>query len=185
MGTFDIHTFVETYTGPKLRMLFTGVGSYATGIIGIAGASKVVDSIYVPYSHEACSNLLRRFYPSGIEVLESHGSVSSEMAVALHACNSVDLGEALPLTVTGAITTSRHRRGENRAYIAVGRPGEMDVWHLKLDKLSEEEHGDEGAVIRKRYVQDRIVSEVAICLAVQTQSTLVSELQDGAHLVRL
>ena len=184
MTTFHLHSFVSEYQGPKLRMLFTGVGSYATGLLGVPGASKVLDSIQVPYSHEACSLLFKRHYPQGLEVSETHGSVSKEMAVALHACNSADLGDLIPITVTAAITTSRYRRGDNQAFIAVGKPDNLEVWHLRLDKLTEEEHQPE-AVLTKRYFQDRLVSEVAICLATSLTTPILTDLLEGGHLVRV
>lgn len=184
MKKFDIQSFVEQYSGPKLKMLFTGVGSYATGITGVAGASKVVDSIFVPYSHESCTKLFTRLYPEGLDVSETHGSVSEEMVVSLHACNCADLGTSVPLTVTGAITTSRYRRGDNHAFIAVGSANDLEVWHLHLDKLTEEEHTAEAAA-QKRYFQDRLVSEVALCLATHLTTELMHDLHEGGHLVRV
>lgn len=184
MNKFDMQSFVEQYSGPKLRMLFTGVGSYATGITGVAGASKVVDSIFIPYSQESCMNLFTRLYPKGLDVSEAHGSVSEEMVVALHACNCTDLGTSVPLTVTGAITTNRYRRGDNHAFIAFGPANDPEVWHLHLDKLSEEEHTPEAAA-QKRYFQDRLVSEVALCLATHLATELLHDLYEGGHLVRI
>lgn len=181
MAKFDIHTFVKTYKGPKLRLLLTGVGSYASGIIGIPGASAVIDSITIPYSKESVSLLLERFHPCPGEA-DDWGSVSAEMVVGLHLCNSRDLGGAIPLTVTGAITTNRYRRGENRAFIAFGQES-VEVYHLQLDKLAQEEHTEEAAT-QKRYVQDRLVSEIALALGTGSQSDLVDELQKGGFLVR-
>ncbi len=185
MAKFDICSFVSNYAGPKLRLLLTGVGSYATGILGIPGSSAVIDSIYVPYSRESVAALIERLHPNAADVLGNAGSVSQEMVVALHLCNSHDLREALPITVTGAITTTRYRRGDNHAFIAFGHPSSVDVYHLQLDKLDEADHSDTYKVSRKRYIQDRMISECALALATGTSSDLVDELQTGGFLVRV
>jgi nicotinamide mononucleotide (NMN) deamidase PncC len=185
MAKFDVQALVKNYAGPKLRLLMTGVGSYATGIIGIPGSSSLIDSIYIPYSRESVAELIERLHPNASDVLEKAASVSQEMVVALHLCNSAKLKGELPVTITGAITTSRYRRGENHAFIAFGSPSIMEVYHLKLDKLEEADHADEHVVARKRYVQDRMVSETALAMATGTQSDLVDELQTGGFLVRL
>lgn len=185
MTKFDVQALVKNYAGPKLRLLMTGVGSYATGIIGIPGSSAMIDSVYVPYSKESVAELLERLHPNAAEVLENAGSVSQEMVVALHLCNSHNLRGALPITITGAITTTRYRRGENHAFIAFGHPSSMEVYHLKFDKIPEEDHAHEAKVLYKRYVQDRMICEAALAMATGTQSDLVDELQTGGILVRL
>lgn len=182
MGTrVDLQEFVKSYTGPKLRLLFTGVGSFATGILGIPGASNVVESIFVPYSKESVVSLILEKHPTPHDFLEAgYSSVSLEMVNGLHACNSRKAEGLLPVTVTGAITSTRYRRGENHAFIAMGL-GSVDIYHLQLDKLKEEEHTEDQVYI-KRYVQDRMVSESAIALATGTQSDLVDELQKNGFL---
>jgi hypothetical protein len=144
----------------------------------------LIDSITIPYSKESVSDLLRRLHPQGGEdVIESAQSVSQEMVVALHLCNSRNLRGTIPVTATGAITTTRYRRGENHAFIATGQAS-VEVYHLLLDKLSEQEHTPE-AVAKKRYIQDRMVSEVALTMALGAQSDIVDELQKNKYLVRV
>lgn len=185
MVKFDIQSLVRDYKGPKLRILMTGVGSYATGIIGIPGSSEIIDSITIPYSRESVSRLLTHTHPQFHDILESASDVSQEMVVALHMCNSEYLGDCVPLTVTGAVTTNRYRRGDNQAYIATGHPSSMEVYHLMLDKMEESEHSDADKVAQKRYLQDRMISEVALAMAAGMQSDLVDELQKAQYLVRL
>jgi len=184
MAKFDIQALVKNYAGPKLRLLLTGVGSFASGIIGIPGSSAVIDSISIPYSRESVETLLKRHHPLALHVLEKASSVSQEMVVALHLCNCVDAQSVRPITITGAITTTRYRRGENHAFIAFGGQEDVEVYHLQLDKLKEEEHTDE-LVAQKRYVQDRLVSEVALAMATGTPSDLVDELQKNGFLTRV
>lgn len=183
MARLDMEALVKSYTGPKLRLLFTGVGSYASGLIGIPGSSALIDSITIPYSKESVSDVLRRLHPQAEDVIENAQSVSQEMVVALHFCNSRELRGTIPVTVTGAITTNRYRRGENHAFIALGQAS-VEVHHLLLDKLTEQEHVAE-VVAKKRYIQDRMISEVALAMALGMQSDLVDELQKTDYLVRV
>jgi len=180
----DLESFVSSYQGPKLRLLFTGAGAWASGLLGVPGASSVVDSLHIPYSYDAVRSLLEKWHPNADTVLENSGAVSAEMATALHLCNCHDLGSLVPVTVTAAITTSRYRKGDNHAYIVVGHPSSFDVYHLILDKLSEQEHV-QPMITTKRYVQDRVIGEVALSLACSLSHPLLSELMEGGYLVRL
>jgi len=180
----DLPSVVQTYKGPKLRLLFTGAGAWASGLLGIPGASSLVDSLYVPYSHESVHGLLRDRHPDPESIIQNCGSVSQEMAVALHLCNSHNIGNCIPVSVTAAVSTNRYRKGDNHAFIVVGPPSSFSTYHLALHKLSEEEHTPE-AVAAKRYIEDRMIGEVALALSLDVESQLVNILKEDGHLVNL
>jgi nicotinamide mononucleotide (NMN) deamidase PncC len=185
---FDLFRIVQEYRGPPLKMLLAGAGSYAMRILEVPGASRVLDSIFVPYAEERMDQWLLATHPIprvAEAILERHPRVSQEMVSSLHVANCTSLGDAYPLTVTAAITSKRKRQGENQAFIAAGPPGSYDAWHVQLAKLEDVDFEDYNKVEARRFVQDRIISEVALSIATGIPSALRAEMEESGYVRKL
>lgn len=152
---FDMTKFVTQYEGPKLSLLFTGLGADAAQIVAIAGASRVVYDIQIPYAREAVEAITGPL---------DAPSVSKEQVLALHA-RTCPQG-VRKVTVTGAITSTRYRRGENHAYIAIDSTdgGPVRTWHMSLRKMDEKYHERPLVVNSARRCDDAMICEVAFNL---------------------
>lgn len=144
---------IEMYKGPKLSLLFTGCGARAAELLKEPGSSGVLYDLHIPYAQEATQALT-----GPLEV----SSVSKEMVLALHD-RKVPEG-VCRVTVTAAITSTRYRRGDNHAYIAVDSDDGVRVWHLKLPKMEEENHKGRGKILANRVFEDSTICDVAILL---------------------
>lgn len=171
--------FVQNWRGPKLRLVATGMGATLGGLFAIPGSSNLIDSLFIPYSKDSLERFIRKAEVPGYDAVfgeNAASSVSKEMVVAMHAANCCEASNAVaPVTITAAITTSRYRKGNNHAFIAVGLANPV-VYHLLLDKLQEHEHV-EPAIIPKRHIQDTLISLVALHLATGIPSSVLDELQ--------
>lgn len=185
---FDLFRVVEEYDGPPLKMVLAGTGSYAARILEIPGCSKVLDSIFIPYAEERLEQWLLATHPLpdvAEHVLKKQPKVSWEMVTVLHESNCTHLGNAHPLTITAAITSKKQRQGANHAFIAVGPPGAYDVWHVQLAKLENVDFEDFNKVEARRFVQDRIISEIALSLATGVSSVLRTEMEQAGYVRKL
>lgn len=185
---FELARVVEEYEGPPLKMVLAGAGSYAMRILEVPGASAVLDSIFVPYAEERMEQWLRKTHPFpdvAMQVYRSKPKVSAASVSNMHVANCTNLGDAYPLTVTAAVTSKRQRQGENHAFIAVGPPGSYDSWHVQLSKLDDIDFEDQNKVNTKRFIQDRIISEVALSIATGVSSVLRAEMEEAGYVRKL
>lgn len=181
---FDLFRVVEEYDGPPLKMVLAGAGSYAMRILEVPGASAVLDSIFVPYSEESFEQWLLDTHPVtdvASTVLEKMPKVSGTMVRTLHVANCANLRNTYPLTVTAAITSKKQRQRSNQAFIAVGPPGNYDVWHVQLARLDDADFEEVNKVEARRFVQDRIVSEIALSVATGVSSVLRDEMEQAGY----
>lgn len=152
---YDIfEDFVKNYKGPKLAFVVTGGGIGIHNLAQMLGASKILHAIYVPYSYEESE----RFIASAIDSRDGikngamfgkqyveEGAVSKHGATLLQLAGRIVWPDCRVIACTAATTTSRYRRGENQAYIAMTDPGQVlasDIkhFHLKLSKISESDY---------------------------------------------
>lgn len=176
-----LHQIVEEYKGPPLKMVLAGAGAYAMRILEVPGASAVLDSIYVPYSSERMEQWLLSYHPRPAlakEVFDAHPKVSLELLDTLHVANCSKLGESdvTPLTITAAITSKKQRQGANQAFVSFGPPAASENWHIQLHKLEDVDFKDAYFVEQRRFIQDRIISEVALSLVTGIESELRTEM---------
>lgn len=111
-------------TPTKLVMYVTGGGMHApTWLLSVAGASRTVLGVRIPYSHESLADLVEPVLPldSGIGGIPS---ASTDMAMAMataafrEAASLSEFGApVLGVGVTCALATDRDRRGEDKAVI--------------------------------------------------------------------
>ena len=161
---------VNEYSGPKLAIIVAGGGSGIARLCVIPGVSKVLYSMVCPYDTAATIKLIEQ--NGGVCRYFKHKAVSPEASWELARCWEVRGGkEVVVIGITGAITTSRYRRGNNEAFISIGR-GEINAqYHIKLGKLPESIYEDhiipwrEGVIFRTREKEDELIAMTALNLA--------------------
>ena len=186
---FSLFRLVDEYEGPPLRLVLAGAGSYAARLVEIPGASKVVDSIWMPYSRFRLNAWVRDslrgqedIAAAFLDKVDKVQAVSGDMLDMIHWCNSLNLNDALPVSITAAVSSKEQRQGENQAFISVGLPSDIQRWHVTLSRLDEVDFEDKNKVDTKRFIQDRIVSELALSLATGVSSALTDEMRTSGYL---
>ena len=165
-----LHELMTHYSGAKIKAVFAGAGNYILRSLEIPGASSFVDSFVVPYSNERKERYLKVHHPlveGALNVLKHYPAVSPEVAITLHEALCASGGEALPVTISAALETTR------------------ETWHLSLSKASEAERSKASEIENKRFVQDQLISKTALSLAFEIPSVIRTELEDGGYLRRI
>jgi hypothetical protein len=122
-----------------------------------------------------------------------------ELLMALWTKNKVDGHTCIHnIAITASLTTTRYRRGDNQAYIAFFNQdtAESEIWHVKLPKLSEEEHAEmlnagkggpfEGhKLFEQRAMEDGIVTAAVLRLACGFQPKLLEQDKFDGTLTRV
>tara|TARA_R100001132_G_C3254003_1_gene80211 strand:- start:501 stop:1058 length:558 start_codon:yes stop_codon:yes gene_type:complete len=183
-----LHELMTHYSGAKIKAVFAGAGNYILRSLEIPGASSFVDSFVVPYSNESKERYLKVHHPlveGALNVLKHYPAVSPEVAITLHEALCASGGEALPVTISAALETTRERKGPNQAFIVFGHASDYETWHLSLSKASEAERSKASEIENKRFVQDQLISKTALSLAFEIPSVIRTELEDGGYLRRI
>lgn len=175
-----IPAFVQSYKGKKLAILATGGGVALGRLATVPGASGVLHNFYCPYATEETIRFVAAWHhgPSAFRA----SAVSPGAAYELYEAMATKYPDANVLVVTAALTSTRWRRGENRAYIACKNPmGVVEVWHLRLPKATEEEHKlfNFETLCRLREMEDEGITNVALHLVNNTTSVLEGLMADG------
>lgn len=195
-----LNSFVKEYNGPQISVLAAGAGLSILDVAKIPGSSKVLHAFHAPYATDATAE----FIASNSTAEAAHNftlkCVSQMSAVdlllSLERMNKKNgHWELCNIAITGAVTTSRYRRGDNHAYIAIRRNHVAEIWHLTLSKLPEEFFKNEASnpdfnnrIIRQRIEDDERISLVSLALGTGfntsfTESWLAEEKELG-HLTR-
>lgn len=136
--------------GVQFSLATTGGGSLAGGwLLNHPGASRAVLEFQVPYGEGALAAYLGRPGPHGAEA-----ETARAMAARSFARARAFAEEGRPVLGVGcsaALATTRARRGEDRAYIALRTEWEYRFYQLQLEK---------GAA--ERLVQEEVLSQVII-----------------------
>jgi nicotinamide mononucleotide (NMN) deamidase PncC len=184
MSTFT--HFVQNYNGPKVAILATGGGMSLANLGTIPGASRVLHSFYCPYETEETIQFLRANHPAMDD--PDHKFIFETSAVSPGAC--LELYQAMAarypnanvIAVTAACTSTRWRRGENRAYVACkSSDGVVEVWHLKMPKATQDEHAEFSAndILLIRGMEDQGIGNAAMALAGNINTILEGLKADG------
>jgi nicotinamide mononucleotide (NMN) deamidase PncC len=173
--------FVQNYNGPKIAILATGGGMNLARIATIPGASRVLHSFYCPYETEETLRFLRENHPTPAAFQAS--AVSAGAARELYEAMANKYRNQAVLVITAACTSSRWRRGENRAFIACkNSEGVVEVWHLKIPKATEAEYRSytPEIIAQVRDLEDQGISNTALALLANITHVLEGLKTDGA-----
>lgn len=172
--------FVQNYNGPKVAILATGGGVNLARIATTPGASRVLHSFYCPYETEESLRFLRAWHPSATAFQAS--AVSSGAALELYEAMAQKYPQNAVVAVTAACTSSRWRRGENRAFIACkNSEGVVEVWHLKIPKATEAEYRSltPEIIAQVRDLEDQGISNTVLALLANITPLLEGLKADG------
>ena len=126
----------------KLVMYVTGGGMHApTWLLSVAGASRTVLDVRIPYSHESLADLLKPVLPRDTDI-GAIPSASTGMAIAManaafrEAASLSEFGTpVVGVGVTCALATDRDRRGEDRAIVCTKNSyGQVTVTRMGFTK---------------------------------------------------
>lgn len=148
---------ITNYNGPQVAITAIGAGSLLNAITLFPGSARVIATVHSPYSVEAVRSFIQDATCNGIDDLEypEASAVSLEMLKALNEASNYRYSNLAHVVVTGAVCSLRYRRGNDHAYVSINN----EAFHLKLLKLTPEEHATPGDIIsRWRYKQDEQVS---------------------------
>lgn len=179
--------FVDAYGGNKLFFVMAGGGGSAALLSVIPGSSKVLHEVRVLYSEESSLEYYKESNDSWGST-ENPKFVSEQMMDGLYqTAANVYENKYVVVAATSALTSSRYRRGDNKAYIRVFGSG----WELKFDKLPEHVYEDtctpwrDQKIANKRQAEDELLVSVAIKLATNFERDTLDELVSNGSLKRL
>lgn len=139
---------------PRLVLAVTGGGNaVVTDLLGVAGASRTVLEIVVPYSERSLADLLGGPVDGAVSAATARAMAES---CARRAAELVsDDVPTLGVACTAALATDRVRRGEHRAHVAVVGDGILLEERCALDKGVLDREGED------RVVADAVLSVIA------------------------
>lgn len=146
-----------------LVLYLTGGGVAAvTDLLSVAGASRTVLDVRIPYSELALAELIGPRSAGAVSA-----EVAKELAVLAHrAADAHDVeGPVIGVGCTAALVTDRTRRGTDRAHIAVARLDSLTAVEVGQDELS-------SATTRRdqdRIVADRLLDAIAVACGIGDQ----------------
>jgi len=194
--------FVQNYKGPKLAIVATGGGIQLGNIAMVPGGSNVLHSFYCPYETQESVNFIERNLP-GRGQLFLQKAVSADSAGLLYkglcvqnagfyngqGVQNAGFPHVRNLAVTASCTTTRYRRGDNQAFIAFqnAETQQIEVWHLKLPKRSEEEHKNSSPeeLYTLRLREDETIAGVALWLACGLEPQVLEVMREDGFLSRV
>lgn len=155
-----IEALKQRLGGAMLRIILAGAGINLARIATIPGASAVLDGIIIPYSEVALTDFLQEYLDKSVSI-----EAIQKMLDA-----GIDNSNSCTVTITGALTTNRYRKGMNHAYIGISQSGIKRYWHILLEKLSEEEYNKQSSmqIAARREQEDIIISNATVGLLLGT-----------------
>ena len=145
----EVRELVESLHASErmVSMVIAGAGTQAVGwILGVAGASRTVLDVQIPYASSAVTDYLG-FEPGQFVSAETARSLARAAyfrAVDLRSGNSPVAGVAC----TATIATDRLKRGEHRCHVAVYHATGYAVISLTLAKGRRDRSGEDDVVSR-------------------------------------
>ena len=144
-----VRELVESLHGSErmLSLAIAGAGTQAIGwILGVAGASRTVLDIQVPYASSAVTDYL------GFEPVQFVSDETSRAMARAAYFRAVDLRSGMSpvagVACTATIATDREKRGEHRCHVAVHHAMGWSVTSLTLAKRQRDRSGEDAVVSR-------------------------------------
>ena len=151
----NLRKLVKDYEGPKLVIVAVGGGLSLARIGTIPGCSRILEAIYLPYSDASINSFLG--------YTNTEKAVSANRAANLYSAAKSKHISSRVISITAALTSSRHRKGMNHAWIDV----EGTLYHKILYKETEQEWNNWNScniLPYQRYIQDIEISEFCLNL---------------------
>ena len=140
----------------KGSIVITGCGiSSLSWLFGISGTSNTIITSYVPYSMNSLKEFLGKELSSHVSEEEAINMAKVAYQNSKNLTDKKDDMHLFGLGCTGAISTNRDRKGEDRAHIAIATRNSLSYFSLYFDKYN-----------RDRISEDIIISKQIInCIA--------------------
>lgn len=151
-----IQKFILEYKGPPISIIALGAGTQISKLLSYPGASKIIESIILPYSRGSVQRLLNSYK------IEKYNSPDLAKSLAEKSLDFTETGVGIGVGITGALTTNRERKGDNVVYICFciaenDKEYKYKEFKLKFPKLSSHEFQDYSNVLKKRKDEEESV----------------------------
>lgn len=183
--------FNKDGNGQRISFLITG-GGYSTLNFRLGcGSSRFLEGCWDPYSQEQLISFLSQngenVDATNFHSVEEESIISYANALKNIVLRSNPKGDKLPLlvVVSAALTTNRYRRSDNRAFIMIvrdidkstGKIIEMDIWNVKISKISEPLYNkclkqNPKFIDTLRKMEDEKISQITLSLIMKDSSLL-------------
>jgi nicotinamide mononucleotide (NMN) deamidase PncC len=149
----NIITKIHKNDSLKGSLVVTGCGSTAISwLLSIPGASKTILSAYVPYSKLSLEKYLNKELKNHVSEEES---INMANKAYLDSSAILDINQngikIFGLSCTGAISTDRERKGEDKAHISLRSENKITTYSIHFDKNN-----------RNRITEEIIISKIII-----------------------
>jgi hypothetical protein len=149
----NIITKIHKNDSLKGSLVVTGCGSTAISwLLSIPGASKTILSAHIPYSKLSLEKFLNKDLKNHVSEEESR-NISNKAYLdssTILDSNQKDV-KLFGLSCTGAISTDRERKGEDKAHISVRSEKKITTYSIYFDKNN-----------RNRITEEIIISKLII-----------------------
>ncbi|MEM7111859.1 MAG: hypothetical protein AAF614_05460 [Chloroflexota bacterium] len=145
----QLQAFIEAIHQSPYRLVFVtaGAGSQALShLLGVAGASETLLEAVVPYSFASFNDFLG--YVPQKYVSPKAANLLAGRALTRARWLEDEERPVLGIACTATIATTRPKKGEHRAHIAVWQPEKVTCYSLYLHKGRRDRAGEEDAVSR-------------------------------------
>lgn len=164
----ELRNLVSLYNGNKICFLITGGGAQLAMLGTVAGSSRILHAMHMPWSEEAL--LPYKFNNASLSSSSYDGVTTYAKFLREHISRDETNAPIDIFVVSAALTTVYSRKGENRSFFALQKYhyDVPQVWKLTLPKVADIELHDDVKYdnrkfifyIRKHY--DQLVSIAAI-----------------------
>lgn len=190
MNTNFFLNFAKWYNGKKLSIVTTGAGVSLAQLVSVPGASSFFHSFYMPYETQESIDFIKTYCSDEASRNFAEKAVSPMAAENLYFASRSKKGSNVSIfdvAITAAITSSRWRRGDNKAFIYFQGVEENECWHLKLPKLTEDEHRNMffDGLFEQRSKEDFIIASTVIRLISGFESKLLEEAITNGSLTKV
>lgn len=147
---------------PLLNVAAAGCGFSFAEILSVPGASVLVGVVSLPYSKEQINRCIGG-EPTGGKYL------TLECATELR--KSVQTIDGFNIGITGALATSRERKGDDKAYVSIQHGSFVKSYELKFRKLGDfETPRDDLTPEGYRYECDKTIFDLVITIYFKIRS---------------
>ena len=144
----------QIHSNPEIKgsLVVTGCGSNSLSwLLSVAGASKTILTTYVPYSKKSLEVFLGKQLLNHVSEKESINIADKAYENSLDLIKPEDKISVFGLGCTGAISTNRIRKGEDKAYISIRSENSITSYSIFFDK-ERRDRTSEDIIISKQII---------------------------------
>ena len=136
----------------KGSLVATGCGSNSLSwLLSVSGASKTILTTYVPYSKKSLELYLGKELSNHVSEQEAINIAEKAYQNSIKLLDSEDNISVFGLGCTGAISTNRIRKGEDKAFISIRSKNHLNTYSIFFDK-SKRDRISEDIIVSKQII---------------------------------